>query len=103
MTQNVKFVGGVSKGLMRDRFEHSHQFDQPGQAADAMYVVRDDRRLEAALELLALRCRTLTCLFPAGTVYPMIASPRADIQAQRVAELTLVPSRKSADNKPRLL
>ena len=54
LTQNVKLVGGVSEGtdawIVSDILT---SLTNQGQAADAMYVVRDDRRLEAALELLA--------------------------------------------------
>ena len=107
MTQNVKLVGGVSEGtdawIVSDILA---SLTHEGRAADAMYVVRDDRRLEAALEVLAFAVPHADLFkFPAWDCLPYDrVSPRADIQAQRVAELTRwLASRKGAnENKPRL-
>jgi len=91
LTQEIRLVGGVSEGtdawIVADILA---TLTRDNQVADAMYVVRDDRRLEAALEVLAFAVPNADVFkFPAWDCLPYDrVSPRADIQAQRVAELT---------------
>ena len=88
---NIHLVGGVSEGvdawIVADILA---ALPLEAQAQGVMYVVRDDRRLEAALEMLAFAVPDATRLkFPAWDCLPYDrVSPRPDIQAERVAGLS---------------
>ena len=98
-------VGGVAPGtdpwIVSDILA---QLAEQGQSADLLFVVRDDRRLEDMRSLLSFVCTQADIhVFPAWDCLPYDrVSPRPDIQAKRVAQLSRWLAGRGASDSQRI-